>query len=312
MAEGIALDKKVGPLPMGVWIAVVLGGLTVGYFINKKSSSGSTPQEQQLTETGVGKGGVAWTEVGPTPAPVAQEETNQTWGRKVVNFYVAQGYDAGLVDNTVRKYLYGQDLTFAEQSIINLALLRFGVPPEPLPPVKIPEPPPTPPSVIPAPGTPKNVVVTAKNDTQAWFAWTPVIGATSYKMRETEAGNWHDTNGLPNFAYGYLTPGKTYTWVVVAYNSSGESAPATITATMNGAAAAPAPAAPAAPQQETWVVDPGDTLWAIALKHYGNANRWSEIYQVNQGVIEATARSRGYSSSDNGHWIFPGTVLVLP
>ena len=30
------------------------------------------------------------------------------------------------------------------------------------------------------------------------------------------------------------------------------------------------------------------------------------------GTIEAAAKSHGKSSSGNGHWIYPGTVLSIP
>ena len=39
---------------------------------------------------------------------------------------------------------------------------------------------------------------------------------------------------------------------------------------------------------------------------------WQKIYQANAETIEQEARKRGKKSSDNGRWIYPGTVLVLP
>lgn len=56
----------------------------------------------------------------------------------------------------------------------------------------------------------------------------------------------------------------------------------------------------------------GDTLWDIARKYLGDGLKWQTLYNVNKDIIESTARSRGKSSSDNGHWIFPGTVLSVP
>lgn len=56
----------------------------------------------------------------------------------------------------------------------------------------------------------------------------------------------------------------------------------------------------------------GDTLWAIAKKFYGNGAQYGKIYSANSGTIEAAAKSHGKSSSDRGHWIYPGTVLTIP
>ncbi len=63
-------------------------------------------------------------------------------------------------------------------------------------------------------------------------------------------------------------------------------------------AAAPAerPALPA-----THVVQSGDTLSAIALKYYGNAALWTEIYKANKRTI-----------GDDPGKIFPGQKLNIP
>ena len=56
----------------------------------------------------------------------------------------------------------------------------------------------------------------------------------------------------------------------------------------------------------------GDTLWGIAKKYYGTGAQYTKIYGANSGTIEAAAKSHGKSSSGNGHWIYPGTVLSIP
>lgn len=61
----------------------------------------------------------------------------------------------------------------------------------------------------------------------------------------------------------------------------------------------------------TYVVKKGDTLSGIAQKMCGGAGNWQAIYNANAASIEATAQSRGMSSSDHGHWIFPGMTLTL-
>lgn len=55
-----------------------------------------------------------------------------------------------------------------------------------------------------------------------------------------------------------------------------------------------------------------DTLWSIAYKYYGDGSKWKTIYDANKDIIESTAKKRGYKSSDNGHWIFPGVTITIP
>lgn len=62
----------------------------------------------------------------------------------------------------------------------------------------------------------------------------------------------------------------------------------------------------------TYIIKSGDTLWGIARKFYGDGTKWKTIYNANKDIIESTAKSRGYKSSDNGHWIFPGVKLTIP
>lgn len=62
----------------------------------------------------------------------------------------------------------------------------------------------------------------------------------------------------------------------------------------------------------SYTVVPGDTLWALAKRYYGNGIKYTVIYDANASVIEATAMAHGKPSSSNGHWIWPGETLVIP
>jgi nucleoid-associated protein YgaU len=57
---------------------------------------------------------------------------------------------------------------------------------------------------------------------------------------------------------------------------------------------------PTGPPPRVYTVRRGDTLSSIAKKHLGDANRWPEIFELNQEVI---------SDPDE---IFPGQVLLIP
>lgn len=64
----------------------------------------------------------------------------------------------------------------------------------------------------------------------------------------------------------------------------------------------------------SYEVKKGDTLWAIAAnpKVYGDGKQYTKIYNANKNVIESEAKKHGKKSSNNGHWIYPGTKLTIP
>lgn len=61
-----------------------------------------------------------------------------------------------------------------------------------------------------------------------------------------------------------------------------------------------------------YTVAKGDTLWKIANEMLGSPVRYAEIYELNQEVIESTAREHGKKDSSNGHRLWTGTVLKIP
>lgn len=65
-------------------------------------------------------------------------------------------------------------------------------------------------------------------------------------------------------------------------------------------------------ETNTYTIVSGDSLWKIAKKLLGHGSKWKIIYNANKDIIESTAKSRGYKSSNNGRWIFPGVKLTIP
>ena len=62
----------------------------------------------------------------------------------------------------------------------------------------------------------------------------------------------------------------------------------------------------------SYTIKAGDTLWEIAVMFYGDGTKWQLIYNANKAIIEKTAKDNGRSSSQNGHWIYPGVTLTIP
>lgn len=148
------LGKKVGPLPLGVWIAVVVGGLAIGWKFSSGSAKSATtpPAEQPLADPGVGVGGNQLIYDPPTNGGSSNTITdNATWARQAINWLIAQGYEPGTVQSAISKFINGTNRTLVEQTYINLALVHFGTPPETVP---LPDTPVTPPTTTPPVTTP--------------------------------------------------------------------------------------------------------------------------------------------------------------
>lgn len=98
---------------------------------------------------------------------------------------------------------------------------------------------------------------------------------------------------------------RTFGTKTVKITPSTQSKPATVTAETTRATTGK-------PEVKTYTIKSGDTLWGIAKRYLGSGERYPEIYNPNKETIEAEAKKRGFSSSQSGNRIWPGTVLILP
>jgi hypothetical protein len=164
------LSKKLGPLPMGVWILAVGGGLVLAWFMRSRSSGDTTTDETVAPDTwdygpsnGVGQTGYdTGTDTGSTAStPIT---TNEEWQHRAVQVLVGRLYDPVTVDRAIGDYLAGNALTTTERAIVNEAILAIGPPPiSPPPPPTADQPPTTvtPPTTLPQPvGTPTPPITT--------------------------------------------------------------------------------------------------------------------------------------------------------
>lgn len=207
------LGKQVAGQPIGVWVAIVGGGLAIGWYFSKGTAEKNSADDTlvPVTEPGVGTGGGQFIYDPPTsvenPANNAITD-NATWGRRAINWLIAEGYDPGTAQSAVSKFLNGTNRTLTEQTLINLALIEFGTPPEE---VQLPETPVTPPPTTPkpppsaakpyvlhrvAPG--ENITSIARKYNTSWwniFVANDKIGLTPSGSRGVLVGPWDNLQG---------------------------------------------------------------------------------------------------------------------
>lgn len=236
MADGIPdLGKKVGPLPLGVWIAVLLGGLGLAYFINKRQGGGSTPIEERLaTEPGVGVGGGQQFENSPPvitdPTPKGYE-TNDQWARAAILYLLSEGKDPNESTLALSRYISEQPLTSAQQALVGLAINKLG--PPPFLPINPPNNPTTP--TTPTPTTPTEPALTAVTGLKTWgkgpsvltvpLEWNKVNGAAYYRVYRKGVAFNVGASSDTRTTIGGLKPGTSYTFHVRAVNAKGKLGP---------------------------------------------------------------------------------------
>lgn len=64
--------------------------------------------------------------------------------------------------------------------------------------------------------------------------------------------------------------------------------------------------------KQQYTIAAGDTLWGISLQFYGKGSDWPKIYKENKDTIEKAAKAHGMAGSNNGWWIYAGTVIKIP
>jgi hypothetical protein len=154
MAGKLDLGKMVGPLPVGAWIGAGAVGIGAGVYLNmrrKNAAAAASDGAQVLDTTALGpKGTVAVVPNGgillPNGASGSQSsgaststdvsnkpQDNQQWSQLVLTTLLASGYQAGAVSAALANYLGGQSLDAQQRALIDLAIAKVGLPPNPVP-----------------------------------------------------------------------------------------------------------------------------------------------------------------------------------
>ena len=214
------LGKQYGPLPLGAWIAVVGVGLGIAFYTR---NSGGAPVEVEdgSSPPGVGDGSVGgWI---PTSPPAGSGDvgnvdltTNESWAVACINYLIAQGYNPTAADQAIRKYIAGEKLGVQETALVGMALLKYGSPPQPLPPTEDSPDVPPPSSGVGAPQSLRRISV-GRNSVS--LRWNGVSGAIGYIAHISPASK---TNQGPKAVVGTrttwygLSPNTTYYFSVQA------------------------------------------------------------------------------------------------
>jgi LysM repeat protein len=149
-----SLKTKWGPLPAWVYGLLLVGGAYAWYWWkNKHAATGNTTTETTADTaqadgasysadapgygindngTGIGAGGSTG---GTTTVPDnSQPTTNLAWQTLATSFLVGMGYPATQVEQALNNWLLGLQATSQDSALFNLAVSRWGQPPEGVPP----------------------------------------------------------------------------------------------------------------------------------------------------------------------------------
>lgn len=165
---GGMLGQKVGPLPLGVWIAAVVGGIGIAYVVRRRGEDEEPAEPYVPDGTVIGQPNGVGQDGGDDDEPAddldVDPQTNEQWGRMAIRRMMARGYDPSLVDSAVRNYLAGETLSVTERALIAETLVVVGPPPvppppeipggtkpDPIKPIPVPKPRPDPPAPGPKP-----------------------------------------------------------------------------------------------------------------------------------------------------------------
>jgi hypothetical protein len=236
------LKQKAGPLPVGVWIIAVGGGIGIALYMRRNaaaSSAADVPTGDPTTDytqggntsTPAGAGNLGASNV--TPLPTAPAD-NDEWMQRAANYLVAKGVSGSLAQNVLSRFLGGDTLDNQDRAIVDIAIAAVGNPPTAPPPAanKPPVPPVVPPRQVPpmpkpngpakpaVPGPPVQPHLVSQAAGRSTIGVTSVRGATAYIWIVN--GQQENTTSGPAVTLTQLTKGKSYVVSVIPQNVSGK------------------------------------------------------------------------------------------
>lgn len=205
------LKKKIGPLPVAVWIVAFAG---LWWLLQKRQASAAaatgtangsqtdpagnvgtidpstgyvqgSPEDQAAISSNNADTGTTSGSGSSTVAGTYND--NNAWASAAINYLVGIGIDPTSANSAIETFLGSQALTSQQQADVNSAIQRIGAPPTPPTPATAPTPIVTPPSGA----------VTATN---------PVTGLTvSSKAKNTIGLHWNKSTNATGYTVSYGT-----------------------------------------------------------------------------------------------------------
>lgn len=331
--------KKVGPLPLGVWVLAAAG---IWYVVSKRSSSSSTQATDPAGNVGVidpatgyvygssqDQAALAASSGGGTGSTTDTSSSNSTtagvyadndaWGRAAVNYLVGLGVDPTQASEAIQQYLSSQVLTSQQQGDVNLAIQALGPPPT------LPESTGTAPANIistpsgpTAANPPTGLVVSTKTANSVSLKWNACANATGYTVQYGKTAAATDgsiTSGaeVTSATVSGLSASTLYYFRVqgTPAKSGDPFASVSTTTSATGATSTPATTTTTAAKHHTVTVvkytskNPpwNSTIWGIA-NHYGISS-WQTVW--NDPHNAALKKKRGVPEH-----IQPGDQVYVP
>lgn len=227
---GNFLTHKLGPLPVGVWMAAALG---IYLYLKHKNAAAAgaggptalTPSGTVPTTGGIGSsdqaGGGSGGDTGTSGSTTAgQYATNDAWGRAAINYLVGIGVDPTVANSAITQFLASQNLTADQQAQVNLAIQALGAPPSPPTPGTAPPPVTNPPGTVYAANPPTGLSAGNVQMNSVDLTWNKATNATAYTVTYSAPGISSQTmsvNGTDTHAtVGGLSAGTNYSFQVQA------------------------------------------------------------------------------------------------
>lgn len=236
-AKGIGggLKKNVGPLPMGVWIAIIAGGLLIAYYFNKKNGQSSGGNVDTGGNPAVGTGLVSAGIPGgvTTPNPSTQPTDNQGWLSLALTQAIRDGYNPVTASAALNAFINGQVLqpdqaTLVQRVVQELTAQGINIPQVPSG-GSIATAPTGGGSTNAAPAQVTNLHFVSGTASKTGFtlAWNAANGATSYELHVSQVPivnngpyTTYQTTGT-SFAVTGLKPNTHYFANVLSKNAVG-------------------------------------------------------------------------------------------
>lgn len=336
------LTRKVGPLPLGVWL---VAGIGIYLYYRKKQTAASaaggtvTPSGTVGTSGRIGSsdqsgGGGSDGNTGTSGSTVSgQYATNDAWARAAINYLVGIGVDPTVANASITQFLGSQALTPEEQADVNLAIQTLGAPPSAPQPGSAPPPVQTPPGgVVYANNPPTGLTVTGTTARTVSLTWNKATNAQNYTVTWFTQGQTRNMTvaGTDTTAVvSGLQSSSTYNITVQATPARPGDPAAAVTASTTPDAPTPTPApspapaptpvpvgatgggggpVPSPPPGMRWqdpqvaTLERGRTLRQLSAGLHNNLNTLVQL-NPNEGGPDHPAATTHLIRTSNGRWV---------